>query len=104
ENYDGSPDGKSALADVVASTLENLGNSLTGVINVQTKIGARLNTLEGARDMHLDTQLVNKKVMGQLRDLDYAEAATRLSQQSLILQAAQQSFIRVSRLNLFDRL
>lgn len=104
ESYDGSVDGKKTLSAVVASTLSNLGNSLTSVTNVQTKIGARLNTLEGARDLHLDTQLVNKKVLGQLRDLDYAEAATRLSQQRLVLEAAQQSFIRVSQLTLFDRM
>jgi flagellar hook-associated protein 3 FlgL len=104
ESFDGSAEGKTKLSDVIASTLSNLSNGLTSVVNVQTKIGARLNVLEGVRDLHLDTQLVNKKIVSQLRDLDYAEAATRLSQQSLILQAAQQSFIRVSRLNLFDRL
>lgn len=104
ESFDGTPDGKTELATVVASTLSNLTNGLTNVVNVQTKIGARMNAIEGARDLHLDTQLVNKKILSGLRDLDYAEAATRLSQQSLILQAAQQSFIRVSQLNLFSRL
>lgn len=103
-SFDGSAEGKTELSAVIASTLSNLANGLTSVVNVQTKIGARMNTVESARDLHLDTQLVNKKIVSQLRDLDYAEAATRLSQQSLILQAAQQSFIRVSQLNLFSRL
>lgn len=102
--FDGSSEGKTELAGIIATTLSNLGNGLTSVVNVQTKIGARMNTVESSRDLHLDTQIVNKKIVSQLRDLDYAEAATRLSQQSLILQAAQQSFIRVSQLNLFSRL
>ncbi len=104
DSFEGSAEGKTELSAVIASTLSNLANGLTSVVNVQTKIGARMNTVESARDLHLDTQLVNKKIVSQLRDLDYAEAATRLSQQSLILQAAQQSFIRVSQLNLFARL
>jgi len=102
--FDGSSEGRTELAEIIATTLSNLGNGLTSVVNVQTKIGARMNTVESSRDLHLDTQLVNKKIVSQLRDVDYAEAATRLSQQSLILQAAQQSFIRVSQLNLFSRL
>ena len=35
-------------------------------------------------------------------DLDYAEAASRLSQESLTLQAAQQAFVKVQNLNLFN--
>lgn len=104
ENFDGSNEGKRIISDVVAATLENLGNAQTSVLEVQSKLGARLNTLDSTRNLHLDTQLVSQEVMADLRDLDYAEAATRLSQQSLILQATQQSFIRVSQLNLFSRL
>lgn len=103
-SYDGSNEGKRIISEVVASTLNNLGNAQTSVLEVQSKLGARLNTLDGTRNLHLDTQLVSREIMSNLRDLDYAEAATRLSQQSLILQAAQQSFIRVSQLNLFSRL
>jgi len=102
--YDGSQESKDAMSAVVASTIKNLGNGLTSVVDAQTKIGARLNTLESTRNLHLDTQLASKKVMSDLQSLDYTEATTRLAQQSLILQAAQQSFIRVSQLSLFDRL
>jgi flagellar hook-associated protein 3 FlgL len=37
-----------------------------------------------------------------IEDLDYAEAASRLSQQSVTLQAAQQAFVRVQGLSLFN--
>lgn len=104
ENFDGSAEGKQAIADIVAATLSNLANGLDSVIDSQTKIGARINSLEATRNLHLDTQIVSKEIMSKLRDVDYAEAATRLSQQSLILQAAQQSFIRVSQLSLFNRM
>jgi len=67
-------------------------------------LGARFNTLESTRDLHLDSELVMKDVLAELRDVDYAEAATRLSAQTMVLQAAQSSFIRVSQLNLFSQL
>lgn len=104
QSYDGSTESKTELSAIVASTLSNLANTLTSVTNVQTQIGARLNTLEGMRDLHLDSQLVNKKVTSELQSLDYAEASARLAQQQLILQAAQQSFLRVSQMTLFDRM
>lgn len=103
-NYDGSNEGRDELEAMTASTLDNLSNAQTSVLDLVSKVGARVNTLDSTRELHLDTDLVNKEVLSQLRDLDYAEAATRLSQQTLILEAAQQSFIRVSQLNLFSRL
>lgn len=103
-NYEDSPEGRSQLGDVVANTLDGLGHAHDSTLEVITKVGARINTLESTRDLHLDAELTNKDVLSQLQDLDYAEAATRLSEQSLILQAAQQSFIRVSQLSLFSRM
>ena len=35
-------------------------------------------------------------------DLDYTEAASRLSFQSFVLQAAQQSLAKIANLSLFD--
>jgi len=37
-----------------------------------------------------------------IEDLDYAEAASRLSLESIVLQAAQQAFVKVQNLNLFN--
>jgi flagellar hook-associated protein 3 FlgL len=104
ESFDGSATGKSELSALVAETISNLAHGLNRVVDVQAKVGSRANTLETTKDLHLDTQIVNREVLGDIRDLDYAEASARLAQQSLILQAAQQSFIRVSQLSLFDRL
>ena len=103
-NFDGSPEGKDELSAIVATTLDNLGHAHTSTLDVVSSLGGRLNTLDSTRDLHLDTELLSKDVLSQLRDVDIADAATRLSQQSMILQAAQQSFIRVSQLTLFSKL
>ena len=104
KSFDGSAASRETLQDTVASTLTNLTNAQTSVLEVTAKLGARFNTLESTTSLHLDSELVTQKVLADLRDIDYAEAATRLSAQSLILQAAQSSFIRVSQLSLINQL
>jgi len=39
-----------------------------------------------------------------LEDLDYTEATTEMSEKELALQAAQQSYLRIAGLSLFDYL
>lgn len=103
-NHDGSTGSRESLSRTVATTLANLTSTQTSVLEVTAKLGARQNTLESTDALHLDTELVTQTILGKLRDVDYAEAATRLSSQSLILQAAQSSFIRVSQLSLINQL
>ena len=43
-------------------------------------------------------------VLSDLKDLDYAEAVSRLTLQQTGLQAAQASYARLSQLSLFDYL
>jgi flagellar hook-associated protein 3 FlgL len=104
KSYTGDTQSRQALSDQIAATLANLDNAQTRVSNTTASIGARLNTLESTRGLHIDIDLVGKAVLSDIRDLDYAEASTRLAQQTLILQATQQSFIRVSQLTLFAQL
>ena len=103
-SFDGSTEGKEALGKMVATTLDNLQNIQTSISEVVSNIGARFNTLESTQALHKDSELVTKEVLSDLRDLDYAEASTRLSAQAMVLQAAQQTFIRISQLTLFSKL
>ncbi|MFT7560564.1 MAG: flagellar hook-associated protein 3 FlgL [Flavobacteriales bacterium] len=104
KDFNGTQEGRNQLNEMVATTIENLKHAQTSVLEVTSKIGARFNTLESTEELHADASLVINKLMSELRDVDYAEAATRLSMQTLILEAAQTSFARISRLSLFDRL
>jgi flagellar hook-associated protein 3 FlgL len=97
-----SPEDKLRLQDLIAETLSNLENAEDNVGVVRAQVGARLNTIDSTRDMHEGTELVSNKVMSEVRDLDYAEALTRLTLENTILQAAQQSFAKISKLSLFD--
>jgi flagellar hook-associated protein 3 FlgL len=103
-DFDGSQASINRLESVVGATITNLAYAQDTISETVTSIGARNNTLESTKELHLDTELVSKQILSDLSDLDYAEAASRLSMQTLILQAAQASFLRVSELNLFNRL
>lgn len=103
-NVKDNPESRAELASTVAQTLTNLNNTITQISSVHGEVGARLNTLESAKDLNLDTVLFTEKVLADLEGLDIAEASTRLQMESLVLSAAQQSFVKVSQLALFNYL
>ena len=92
------------VRDAVAVALTNLDHGMISVDAARGNIGARLNVIETTLTDNEDVALVNKSVQAELRELDYAEALSRLSFQTIILEAAQQSYVKISGLNLFNRM
>ena len=92
------------VRDAVAVALTNLDHGMSTVDSVRGEIGARLNIIESTQTDNEDVSLVNKSVQADLRELDYAEALSRLSFQTIVLEAAQQSYVKISSLNLFNQL
>ena len=99
-----SPAGNLGVRNEVAIALTNLDNGMGRVLEVQTEIGARMNLIETTEIDNEDVTLVNKSVQADLRELDYAEALSRLSFQTIVLEAAQQSYVKIAGLNLFNQL
>lgn len=102
--FDSDDSGESQIhvSEEVQFTLENLHNAQTSLLSVQSSVGARLNLVESTRTNNADFELVVRKALSELADLDFAEAISRLTQESFILEAAQASFARISRLSLFN--
>ena len=98
------PQGNRDVRDAVAAGLTNLDNGMSIVLQAQGQIGARLNVLESTQTDNEDVTLINKSVQADLRELDYAEALSRLSSQTVVLEAAQKSYVKVASLNLFNLL
>jgi flagellar hook-associated protein 3 FlgL len=94
--------GNAGVRDAVAVALTNLDHGMISVDAARGNIGARLNVIETTQTDNEDVTLVNKAVQAELRELDYAEALSRLSFQTIILEAAQQSYVKISGLNLFN--
>ena len=95
---------KAELSKMVDTILQNLRLATDSITSIQGEVGARMNTLDSAKDLNLNAELYSKEVLSNIESLDYAEASTRLSMQSLVLSAAQQSFVKVSQLSLFNYL
>lgn len=98
------PEGSLEIRDAVALGLANLDHAMVTLDGVRGDIGARLNIVETTQTDNEDVVLVNKSVQAQLRELDYAEALSRLSFQSIVLEAAQQSYVKIAGLSLFNQL
>lgn len=92
------------IRDAIAVALTNVDHGMVSVDAARGNIGARRNVIETTLTDNEDVTLVNKSVQAELRELDYAEALSRLSFQTIILEAAQQSYIKISGLNLFNRM
>ena len=104
ESGDNTTEGAYRVRDSGAVALSNLDTAYSQVDSVRGKIGARLNTIESTSSFIADVSLVNKSVQSDLQDLDYAEALSRYSLQNTVLQATQQSFVKVAQLSLFNYL
>ncbi|EIC29557.1 MULTISPECIES: flagellar hook-associated protein FlgL [Methylomicrobium] len=85
-----------------SSSLDDIKQSMERIINVQSSIGVRLNVLDQQENMHADQVLNIQTVLSGIEDVDYADAISRFSLQSTALQAAQQAFVQVQKLSLFN--
>jgi len=98
------PEESAALDKLLETTLLNMDFAQSSVSEVRSEIGGRLNTIDNIENLHADVDLVSQDILSQLQDIDFAEAVSRLSLQSFLLEASQQSFTQISRLSLFNTL
>jgi flagellar hook-associated protein 3 FlgL len=84
------------------SSLDQIDRAMDHLLGFRATAGARLNALESQESINGALLVQLEQTRSTIEDLDYAEAATRLSLESVILQAAQQSFVKVQNLNLFN--
>jgi flagellar hook-associated protein 3 FlgL len=92
------------LADSISRATNMLDRGLDKVLTVRASLGSRMNEVDALQTAGTDLGLSFKATLSQLQDLDYNKAASDLSQQQLSLQAAQQSFVKVENLSLFNYL
>ena len=82
--------------------LSNISASLNIVTDARAKVGSRLNSISQQRETNEGLSLNMEKTLSEIQDLDYTEAISRLTLQTTALQAAQQSFVKVQGLSLFN--
>lgn len=92
------------LRDTLTTAGAELDKSFDNVLGVRALLGARLNELDaidvvsGNRDLNYD------RVLSDRLDLDYNAAVSEYSLRQVGLQAAQQAFMTVQKLSLFNQM
>lgn len=95
---------KAQFGSSIYAALGNLDAAMNSIGSVRTQVGARMNELEAMGSMSDDLDLQYQSALSNLQDVDYASAITKLTQYQTQLQAAQQSFMKISQLSLFNYL
>jgi flagellar hook-associated protein 3 FlgL len=98
------PGGGAAMNNQLNAQLQNLDQAQTSFTDTRTKIGARMNILDQQTQISSDTQLQYASTLSDLTELDVASAASKFSQQQAALDAAQQSYVKMQNLTLFNYL
>lgn len=88
--------------DPQSTSMGDIANAMDKIINVQSSIGIRLSILDQQEKVNADYVFHAETVRSGIEDIDYAEAISKFSGQTLALQAAQQAFAQVQKLSLFN--
>ena len=91
--------GSSADIDRGLSELEQMEGSLTIAL---AAVGSDQRVVQSQQQV-IETDVLRLQTsLSDIEDLDYTEAVTKMSKDSLALQAAQASFAKISQMTLFD--
>ena len=85
-------------------TVAGMDASQESISQVRSAVGSRMVEVDTQQNIGSNLSLQYTQTLSRLQDADYAEVVSNLSQQQTYLQAAQQSFLRVSNLSLFNYL
>ena len=97
----GSP-ASNLLSQKIDNALNNLDRAMDSILNAQTSIGGRLNSIESQSTENAARSEKLEGVRSEIVDVDLAEAISRLTYQTTALQVAQQTFVKIQSLSLFQ--
>ncbi|MGC3979877.1 MAG: flagellar hook-associated protein FlgL [Steroidobacteraceae bacterium] len=93
---------KAQYQNSLNAAMTQLEQAETHTLSVRTSVGVRLSSLQTIDTTREDTLANITVALSGLQDSDYAAAVSRLSQQYVGLQAAQQSYAKIAQLSLFN--
>ena len=96
--------GGTGLDNALGSAITNLDQALNQALAQRADVGTRLREIDASNAAGEEFGVQYQSARSKLQDVDYAKAVSDLSREQLSLQAAQQSFVKVTQLSLFDYL
>lgn len=100
----GTPGTNAKLGSEIGFALTNLDQATDNILRIRAQLGSRLGEIDSLSGVNEDLNLQYQQTLSQLQDLDYAKAISDLTRKQTDLQAAQQSFAKISQLSLFSYL
>jgi flagellar hook-associated protein 3 FlgL len=104
KNSGASPAETAAVNNSMGQALNNLDQALGHVLEIRSDVGVRLSQVDNQRSINESFTLQLQDTLSDIQDVDYAEAISRLNLQLTALQAAQQTYVKVQGLSLFNYL
>ncbi len=93
---------KAWLSQQIDNALNNIDQTMDKMINVQTSIGGRINSIESQAQDNDAKKIYLQSVKSSIEDVDMAEAISELTYQTTALEIAQKTFVSIQNLNLFE--
>jgi flagellar hook-associated protein 3 FlgL len=94
--------GQANLTNGLNTANNNIDHALDNVLNVRAAVGTRLKELEVLDSGGSDLNIQYIETLHKLQDIDLAETISAFTQQNMVLEAAQKSFMKVSGMSLFN--
>lgn len=98
----GTTAGNTALTNNLNTALSDLDLAQDNLLAIRATVGASLKEVDAHRTTGEDVALQYASTLSDLQDLDYAKAISDLAQKQANLEAAQQSFLKIQGLSLFN--
>ncbi len=89
-------------SNAIGSAMSNIDQANDNLLTARARIGSRTTELAALDSLGEEVNLQFETSLSNLRDLNYTEAISKLTQNLSYFQAAQQSFMKVSGLSLFN--
>jgi flagellar hook-associated protein 3 FlgL len=104
QNGAGTDATRALMSSGLNASLQQVEQAADHLLSVRASVGARLSVLADADSARQNQSTDLATAISGLQDLDYATAVSKMSQQYMGLQAAQQSYANISKLSLFNYL
>lgn len=95
---------RAQLTSQLNTALQQVDQALNQISTVSSSVGARINMVSSVATSVTTQQTTIATQLSNLGDLDYASATSKLSEQSVALQAAESSYAAIAQLSLFKYL
>lgn len=100
----GTPAADAKYINEIGFAVTNIDQASNNILGIRARIGSRMNEIDALGSVNDNLSLQYQQTLSKLQDVDYAKTISDLTRNQTALQAAQQSFVKISQLSLFNYL